>query len=138
MHNFHLQIISPEKKLFDERILSINLKTKSGEITILAKHIPMISLIETGKINIKKENGENLDFYLHGGSIEIREDGEVVLLVDEILNIEDLDLKDVEEKLKVLKEAAEIAMKNENKDFAIFEGDLEKYLYLQRILKNKK
>src|SRR3990167_1727374 len=50
----HLQIITPEKTVFDDEVDQITLPTTSGQITVLPKHIGLITEIEPGELIFKK------------------------------------------------------------------------------------
>ncbi len=138
---FLLEIISPEKKVYSEEVLSLNVQTRSGEVTVLADHVPMISLLSTGKIKIKKINSEDgiEEHAVHGGSLEVKaHNAGVVILIDELIDIESFDGLDFDAEIKAAKERAKEAMENDDATFAVYEGEMEKYLYLNKILKNKK
>jgi F-type H+-transporting ATPase subunit epsilon len=139
MHKFFIEIISPEKKIYSGEILTLIAQTKTGEITVLANHIPMISLLSVGKVQIKISENEEKTFYLNGGSLEVRSKEEgVVILTDEILDVENLEESFIDQKVENAKNLAKEAMQKDDEQFAVFEGELEKYIYLQKILKNKK
>ena len=55
----HLQIITPEKTVFDDEVDQISLPTKSGQITILPHHTSLITLVEPGELLYKKHSKEN-------------------------------------------------------------------------------
>ena len=50
----HLQIITPEKIVFDDEVDQVTLPTTTGEITVLPNHIPLITAIEPGELVYKK------------------------------------------------------------------------------------
>ena len=54
----HLQIITPEKTVFDDEVDQVSLPTKSGQITILPHHANLITLIEPGEMLYKKHSKE--------------------------------------------------------------------------------
>jgi len=74
-----LDILTPEKKVFDGEVESINIPTPLGFITILPNHISLISSISQGKIKIKNKEGEN-NFFTTGGVVEVSEKKTVLLL----------------------------------------------------------
>ncbi len=56
----HLQIITPEKVVFDEEVDQVTLPTSKGQITILPRHVGLVTTIEPGDLIYKKHNKENL------------------------------------------------------------------------------
>ena len=50
----HLQIITPEKTVFDDEVDQITLPTSNGQITVLPKHVGLITTIEPGELIYKK------------------------------------------------------------------------------------
>lgn len=69
-----LQILSLSGTLFEGDISQVTLPASDGEITVLPKHIPLITLLQKGEI---KFNGENLS--IEGGFAEV--DGEKVVVL---------------------------------------------------------
>ena len=67
--DFKLEIISPEKVLFSEKVTSVTIPSFEGEMSILSEHIPLITFLRPGLIKIlgKKEKEER--------SITLREFG---------------------------------------------------------------
>src|SRR3990167_2974785 len=56
----HLQIITPEKTVFDDEVDQVSLPTSQGQITILPNHTGLITNIEPGELIYKKHNKETL------------------------------------------------------------------------------
>src|SRR3989344_2015556 len=54
----HLQIITPEKTVFDEDVDQVSLPTASGQITVLPHHIGLVTSMEPGSIIYKKHQKE--------------------------------------------------------------------------------
>lgn len=55
----HLQIITPEKTVFDDEVDQVSLPTQNGQITILPHHTNLISQIEPGEMIFKKHSKES-------------------------------------------------------------------------------
>ncbi len=78
-----LGVYSLEKVLFQGVAREVNCRTRSGEITILDHHEPLISLLDEGTMKVVDENGEELFFPVSGGFLEINSHDEVKILVEE-------------------------------------------------------
>ena len=55
---FHFTLSSPDAVLFDGEVEVLSLTTPNGEISILADHEPLVSLIAPGVMTIKDKSGE--------------------------------------------------------------------------------
>lgn len=75
------RIVTPEKTILDEEVESVSLPTKTGEITVLPDHIPLVSPLRAGELRYKQNNEEKF-FAVSGGFIEVRADNEVLVLAD--------------------------------------------------------
>ena len=54
-----IEIITPEKKLFEGSILSVLIPGTSGEFEILNNHAPVISNLKSGTIRVIDENNHS-------------------------------------------------------------------------------
>lgn len=81
MRTFEFQLVTPERQLVKEQLLSLSCPTTLGEITVLAGHAPLVATLVPGELKAKGNGGAH---YLHvaGGFIEVRPSGEVVVLAD--------------------------------------------------------
>lgn len=75
-----LNIISLKGVEFDGEISSVNLRTTSGEITVLDNHRPLITELKKGKAVITKKNGEKLNLDIGSGFLEIGENNQATIL----------------------------------------------------------
>ncbi len=110
MNTFPLRIVSPTGIEFEtEEARKVNARTKAGEITILAKHTPIVSVLDIGQLIVHTAD-EEVRSAVFGGFIEVRESGEVIVLADEAESAAEVDLaaaqKAREEKQKILKETS--------------------------------
>ena len=69
-NNMHLEIVTPEKKLFTGSINSIKVPGKDGEFEILNNHAPIISSLTTGTIRYS-EKSNNKSIEITGGIVEV-------------------------------------------------------------------
>jgi len=78
----HLSIISLKGVQFDGEASSLNIKTTSGEITVLDNHRPLVTQLESGMIVITKKNGEKINFDLNSGFLEVGENNLATILAN--------------------------------------------------------
>lgn len=90
MNKIHFQIITPEKVVYKDEIDQVTIPTKQGQITVLAHHIPLISIIEPGELIIKKSNEEVLMF-ISGGFVEVKKGNKIIILADSAEYAQEID-----------------------------------------------
>ncbi len=78
----HVSVVSLTGKKFDGDARSITAKTTSGEITVLAHHRPLITVLEKGDIIVTDDTGAVSRFSAASGFLEIEPDNRVSILLD--------------------------------------------------------
>ena len=76
----YLEIITPDKKVFEGEVKLIQLPGSKGGFEILKNHAPIISTLEKGTIKIQDENNEEHLFEVDGGVIENKANKIIVLV----------------------------------------------------------
>lgn len=76
----YLEIITPDKKVFEGEVKLIQLPGSKGAFEILKNHAPIISTLEKGTIKIQDENGTEHLFEVDGGVIENKANKIIVLV----------------------------------------------------------
>ena len=85
--SFNLQIISPEKTLFDESIEMVIIPGTEGDLGVLSNHMPLITSLRLGNIYIYKDNKVIKKFLVNGGILEVI-DNRCTLLTEDISDLE--------------------------------------------------
>ncbi len=75
-----LQIITPTRKVFDEMVDMVVLKTTEGEMGVYYDHEPVVALMKYGVIRYI-QNGKKVKATVMGGFAEVTKD-KVVILTD--------------------------------------------------------
>jgi F-type H+-transporting ATPase subunit epsilon len=75
----HLEIITPDKTLFEGSITSIQLPGTNGSFEILNNHAPMISALGKGKVRIIGSDKQTSELEINSGVVEILSNKIVVL-----------------------------------------------------------
>ncbi len=78
----HLDIITPEKKLFSGEVSSVKVPGTSGEFQVLKNHAPIISTLQKGTVKVKSTDGLKT-FNISGGVIEVLKN-KVILLAEAV------------------------------------------------------
>lgn len=76
----HLEIITPDKKIFEGEVKLIQLPGSKGGFEILNNHAPILSTLEKGTIKIQDKNGKELFFEVDGGVVENKSNKIIVLI----------------------------------------------------------
>lgn len=66
---FRLRVLSPLGTAFDGPVRSATLPTREGEITILARHMPMVAVLVDGEMRIDT-GGKEVSIAIAGGFLE--------------------------------------------------------------------
>jgi F-type H+-transporting ATPase subunit epsilon len=78
-----LGVYSLKKVLFQGDATSVNCNTRSGEITILDNHEPLISILEKGTMTIVDVEGEKHYIPVGSGFLEVDSGSQAKILVEE-------------------------------------------------------
>ena len=73
-----LEMITPDKKLFEGEVSSVLVPGKTGKFQMLNRHAPVISALKKGKIKIKTSQGIQ-QFDVNGGVVEMQKNKIIVL-----------------------------------------------------------
>jgi len=68
-----LEIVTPEKKVFDDSVESVTIPTASGQAGILASHVPVISALKPGILTIEQK-GRSERIAVSEGFVEVSGD----------------------------------------------------------------
>ena len=127
------EIATPERVLMKEDILSVSVPTTSGEVTILPDHIPLISILKSGVLEIHLLNGGISLMSVSGGFLEVLKN-KIVILADTAEKAEELD----EQRIKDAREKAEEMRQSEKSkdevEFTNIASRIEKELARERAL----
>lgn len=74
-----LRIVTPESVLLEEQVKSVRFPGEDGSFGILPRHASMLSLSESGLLVAKRESGETLEYIIHDGFVEVRNNVVTVL-----------------------------------------------------------
>ena len=106
-----LEIITPDGVVWrNDNVESITLPTTSGEIQILAGHIPLITMLEAGGVGAVI-SGREEDIAIDKGYARIMGDT-VSVLTEAAVDVEHLDMGDIEKARAQALKAVEDAKKN--------------------------
>ena len=76
-----LEIITPEKKVFEGDVISVQLPGTDGKFEILNNHAPIISTLTQGQVRVIDSSNNKEHFEINGGVIEMQ-NNKVIVLAD--------------------------------------------------------
>lgn len=78
-----IEVITPEKKVFEGDIKSIRVPGKKGSFQVLKDHAPIISTLESGLVIMVDSEGVEKILDISGGVIEVKAN-KIILLADSV------------------------------------------------------
>jgi F-type H+-transporting ATPase subunit epsilon len=125
------EIVTPERVVLKQEALQVTVPTTSGEITILPDHIPLVSVLQSGVIEVKRADNVVEIMSVSGGFIEVLKD-KIVILADTAERAEELDEERIKEAHKRAEELKKTARAADDVEFADVSARLEKELARMR------
>ena len=119
-----LKIIDLDGVYFDSEVDLLNVTIASGNVTILANHLPLISSIDISRMYIK-EDGVITNFAIAGGTLFVSE-SECKVITSSVEKENDIDFTRAEQARKRAEER--LANKNEDLDIKRAEVALKRAL----------
>jgi F-type H+-transporting ATPase subunit epsilon len=131
---FHLTVLTPERPVLDEDVVSIVAPGAQGYLGVLAHHAPLITSLVPGKLSVREGTGEQeRTFAISGGFLEVSENT-ATILADAIETPDAIDIARAEGALKRAQER--LADVRANIDRSRAQVALERATNRIRIVKN--
>jgi F-type H+-transporting ATPase subunit epsilon len=113
MSTFQVEIVTPERKVYEETANMVSVTGVEGELGILPNHIPLVTPLRIAPVTIKR-NGQVDVIAVNGGFIEVRKD-KVVILAESAEMARDINV----ERAEAAKQRAQqrLAAKQDEVDF---------------------
>ena len=139
MSTFRCDIVSAEEEIFHGEAELLVATGEIGELGVAPKHAPLITRLKPGKVVVTLPGGEQLDFAVSGGILEVQPTV-VTVLADTAVRAQDID----EAAVRAAKDEAErvLAGRSEQMDVAEAQAKLAETMAqlqaLERLRKNMK
>jgi len=78
-----IEIVTPDKKIFDGEIKSVRVPGKKGSFQVLKDHAPIVSTLENGHVIMVSPEGKETIYEISGGVIEVKAN-KIILLADSV------------------------------------------------------
>ena len=126
MATFHLQIVTPDRKAYDAQAERIILRTVTGDVCILSRHIDYVAPLGIGEARVTDEKGNMRRAACAGGMVSVANN--VVRVMATTCEWEDeIDL----ERARAAQEKAQQKLSQMNRDdvkYAVTEAKLKRAL----------
>jgi F-type H+-transporting ATPase subunit epsilon len=132
-------IVSAEQEIFHGEATLVVATGELGELGIAPKHAPLITRLKPGKVVVTLASGEQLDFAISGGILEVQPQV-VTVLADTAIRAQDID----EASVRKAKEEAERILSKQDPKMSIEEAQAQLAMSiaqlsaLERLRKNLK
>ena len=139
MSTIRCDIVSAEQEIFHGEATLVVATGELGELGIAPKHAPLITRLKPGKVVVTLASGEQLDFAISGGILEVQPQV-VTVLADTAVRASDID----EAQVRKAKEVAERVLAHKDPKMSVEEAQAQLAMSiaqlsaLERLRKNLK
>ena len=126
MADFHLQIVTPDRMVYDGQAEKIILRTVNGDVCILARHIDYAAPLGVGVAKVTDDQGNERIAACNGGLLSV-DKGQVRVMATTFEWAEDIDLARAEKAQQTAKAKLE-AMDHHDREFVVTEAKLKRAL----------
>jgi len=105
---FPAEVLTPEGEVFNEDVEMVSTRTALGVIAILARHEPLLAILEPTELRLYRSDSEIVRFAQAEGYLQFA-DNHALLLVEEAIPPEQLDRASLETRLSEARASAERA-----------------------------
>ncbi|MFP4332436.1 MAG: ATP synthase F1 subunit epsilon [Campylobacterales bacterium] len=107
----NLSIVTPNGQIFNNKVTMVTLPGADGEFGVMPGHADTLSLLKTGVIELKKENGEIEYVAIDWGYTKVSE-GSVDVLIDDAVLIDGVSEGEIANAVAKAKDLVEKASDN--------------------------
>ncbi|GAB2546979.1 ATP synthase F1 subunit epsilon [Rufibacter soli] len=80
----YLEIITPDKKVFEGEVISAQFPGINGGFEVLNNHAPLISALANGAVRVTPTAGTPVVFQIDGGVVEVL-DNKIIVLAEAVI-----------------------------------------------------
>jgi F-type H+-transporting ATPase subunit epsilon len=98
MPKITFDLVSPERLLLSQAVDMVTIPGTEGYMGVMAGHMPLVSTLRAGMINMQND-GTETRFFIMGGFAEINA-SQIIVLAEEALPMSELDLAVLDQRIK--------------------------------------
>ena len=129
-----LEIVTPERLVYQDEVESVNVPGVEGELGILPHHAPLVSTLGYGELRIRKGGAEE-SFAIVGGFVQVRPD-KVVVMAETADLASEIDLERAQEARREAERALETGY-TEGADLSAARAALQQALMRIRVAERR-
>lgn len=121
MQSLYLEVVSPEKIMFNGDVKGVMLPAAEGDMTVLYGHEPVVTSLNPGLIVVTDVNGEGHTAFIGGGFVEITS-FKVTILANSALPLADLTQEHLDEEIlhhETIRDATRDLVARQKADFMV-------------------
>ncbi|MEX4005745.1 F0F1 ATP synthase subunit epsilon [Neoaquamicrobium sediminum] len=111
---YKFELVSPERLLISEQVESVVIPGTEGEMTVMAKHAPVMTTVKPGVVTVKPVSGPEQRYVVFGGFADILPEG-CTLLAESAVAVKDIDRADLARRIQEAKEDVSDARDDESR-----------------------
>jgi F-type H+-transporting ATPase subunit epsilon len=130
----HLEIVTAERVVLSDEVDQVNAPTRDGRVGILPRHMPLLSILTPGELDIIK-GGERTEYAVSGGFLEVLPN-RVTILADTVERADEID----EERAERARQRAEerLRERQSDQDMALAEAELRRAMVRIKVAQLKR
>ncbi|MFC0284410.1 F0F1 ATP synthase subunit epsilon [Camelimonas abortus] len=115
--NFHFELVAPERLLFSGEVEAVIVPSVNGDITVLAKHAPLMAVLKPGVITVETP-GKAQAIFVRGGFADVRPEG-LTILAEQAVPVEELTDELIDVVIKEAEKAVDAATDDDQRRIAL-------------------
>jgi F-type H+-transporting ATPase subunit epsilon len=96
---FKVEVLTPEGEVFNDEVEMVSTRTTVGSIGVLANHQPLLGLLDPTELRLYRSESDVERFAQGEGYLQVGREG-VLVLVEEAMSPDQLNVSDLQEKLR--------------------------------------
>ena len=100
---FKFELVSPERLLVSEEVESVIIPGSDGEMTVMARHAPVMTTIKPGVVTVRPVSGTEERYVVFGGFADILPEG-CTVLAESAVAVKDIDRADLARRISDARE----------------------------------
>jgi F-type H+-transporting ATPase subunit epsilon len=116
MASFNFELVAPERVLYSGSVNQVTVPGSEGEMTVLAGHSPVMTVLRPGIVTVTEDKGAKR-LFVRGGFADITADG-LTILAEQAIPVEELNADRIAQEMKNAEEDLADAPTDEGKRLA--------------------
>ncbi|MBQ4640129.1 MAG: ATP synthase F1 subunit epsilon [Clostridia bacterium] len=125
-NTFHLQIVTPDRPIYDGQAEKVILRTLTGDVCILDKHIDYAAPLGIGEARVTDANGKTRAAACNGGLVSV-ESGKVRVLATTFEWADEIDVERANRTMEATQEKLKHT-RHDDVEYAVLEAKLKRAL----------